>query len=309
MRIAKPLCAVLIAISGLTLQAATQRGAWEQPADVVLHATSRNLQRDTTVDPLVRRYEVPGEQVKDRWIRAIDFHPSDSSSIRSAFFFVDKTGQWLGSWRPGEKLVAFPESVAALLPAASKVVIEIHYSQATDIDKSGDQSLALYFTDKKPLRPLTGIGVEARVEVPAGGDLVRIKKEFAVISDSYALSVRPEMLTAGRSVEITMLDPSGGSAVLLNVEDFSKENGDPYIFEQPLFIPKGTRIVATAVYQNSEAQTLEDLFKLTVSMYPSDEHRLTSYEPTPRRPVRKAAPKKAPAKKAPAKKAPAPKRP
>jgi hypothetical protein len=107
----------------------------------------------------------------------------------------------------------------------------------------------LYFTDKKPLRPLTGIGVEAHVEVPAGGDLVRIKKEFAVIADSYALSVRPEMQTAGRSVEITMLDPSGVSQVLLKVEDFSKENGDAYIFEQPLFHTERNANRATAIYR------------------------------------------------------------
>lgn len=295
MRIAKPLRAALIAILGLTLQsAAAQR--WEQPPDLVLHANSGNLQRDAGNDPQVRRYEISSEQIKDRWIRGIDFRPAEGSPVRSAFFYIDRTGQWLGSWMPGDKMASFPESVAAFLPSTSKIIVEVH--QSADAGPGDDQSLALYFTDKKPLRPLTGMGVEAHVEVPAGGDVVKIKKEFAVISDSYALAVRTEMKTAGRSVEISTLDASGQTQVLLTVADFENENGNPYVFEQPVFIPKGTRVVATATYQNSQPQTIEDLFKLTVSMYPSDEHRPISDIPTARRP----AARKAPAKKAPAKK-------
>jgi hypothetical protein len=120
---------VLIAISGLTLQAATQRepqgGKIRRRRCTPLRG---NLQRDATADPLVRRYEVPGEQSKDRWIRAIDFHPGDSSSIRSAFFLSTKPANGLVRGDPEKSCRAFPESVAALLPAASKVVVEIHYS-------------------------------------------------------------------------------------------------------------------------------------------------------------------------------------
>ena len=94
----------------------------------------------------------------DRWVRALDFKPGDRRVVRAAFFSIQETGQWLGAWVPGEKMVAFPDTVAAYLPAASKVIIEIHY-QAIDHDVQDCSSLGLYFTDKKPLRPLTGMGV------------------------------------------------------------------------------------------------------------------------------------------------------
>jgi hypothetical protein len=295
--------AISAVIFSFVLRAAAQQGSesWAESPDLILHASSDRIVRDAPADPFTDRFEISGGASKDHWIRAVEFHPGEPEAVRSAFFYIDKTGQWLGSWAPGEKMVSFPETVAALLPAMSKVILEVHYQTIPD-ENSADSSLALYFADRKPLRPLTEMGVETRVEVPATGERVTVKKEFMVISDSYAIAVRPEMQTSCRSLEVTMLDPSGRSEVLLSIPDFTAEQVDRYLFEQPVLIPKGSRIVATAAYQNSGTDETEDLFKLSVSMYPSNGSRPVSYAPAKKAPVRKAPVRKAPAKKTPAKK-------
>src|SRR5690242_5950690 len=63
----------------------------------------------------VERLRLNVDQSKDRWIQAFEFLPGNPRVVRSAFVYVEKTGQWLGGWGPGQKAVEFPETVAALL--------------------------------------------------------------------------------------------------------------------------------------------------------------------------------------------------
>jgi hypothetical protein len=158
-------------------------------------------------------------------------------------------------------------------------------------------SIGLYFTDKKPLRPLLGMGVQTAVEIP-GGKGLEVKKEFTVIADSYALALQPEMRGAGRSVEVTAVEPSGTSQILYGVKNLANSAPAPQIFQQPVFIPRGTRIVATASYRNSDPETAaDDIFRLTMSLYPSAAFRpARSDEPLARQspaPLKRASAKKA----------------
>jgi hypothetical protein len=145
------------------------------------------------------------------------------------------------------------------------------------------------------------MGVEAHVQVPVGSGEFRVRKEFTVTADSYALAVRPEMETGAQSVYVAKLDPAGVSQVLLALPEFNKDSQSPYTFEQPILLPKGTRIVAEASYLNSDVQPIDDLFKVTMSMYPSAEHRPSA---DPAVPAKKPVAKKSTAKKSTAKKAP-----
>jgi hypothetical protein len=195
-------------------------------------------------------------------------------------------------------MIMYPDTVAALLPAGAKVILEIHY-QSVDVDVNDLSSVGLYFTDRKPSRPLSGLGIETRVQIPPGNELFRLRKEFTVISDSYAIAMHPQTLSAARSLEIAALDTTGEPQVLLALNEIHGE-GMPYVFEQPVFMPKGTRIVATASYEAVQAQEIEDLFKLTMTIYPSDEFRAgDDPRPAVKRPVKRPVTKRAPAKKRP----------
>src|SRR5262249_23565080 len=180
--------------------------------------------------------------------------------------------------------------------AASRVVIDVHYGSVNQ-DTDDCSSIGLYFSDKKPLRPLLGMGVQTAVEIP-GGKGLDVKKEFTVISDSYALSLQPEMRGAGRSVEVTAVEPSGTSQILYGVKNLGNSAPAPQIFQQPVFIPRGTRIVATASYRNSDPETAaDDIFRLTMSLYPSAAFHPARYDgplaEVPPPPVKKASAKKA----------------
>ena len=255
----------------------------------------------------IQRFRLGTDQSKDRWIRGFEFRPGDPRVVHSACFYVEKTGQWLGAWSPGQQLIEFPDTVAAYLPTGSNIIADINY-QSIDTDAEDLSSLGLFFTDRKPLRPLTAIGVETRVEVPATGEIVRVQKELPVIADSYALGLNPEMKALGQSFEVSAIDPSGTSQVLLDVKEYKPDIQSAFTFDQPLMITSGTRIVATAFYRNDSSLVGEDLFKLTMTLYPSAEYHPVSYDAPARQiaPARTKTAKKpaAPKRPAPAKKKP-----
>src|SRR5215472_5162517 len=238
-----------ILIVGLTLIAAGTP-SWEQPPDAILSPPPFIVH--PSAQGLTHRFEIPAGQPKDHWIRALQFQSCNPDLVKSAYFYIEKTGQWLGAWTPGGKIIAFPDTVAALLPSTSKVIVDIHYASVAE-DVADCSTIGLYFTDKKPLRPLLGMGVQTPVQVPSGTGL-ELRKEFTVIADSYAIALQPEMRAAGRSVEVTAVDPSGTSQTLYGDKNVNGGQPAPYAFAQPVFIPRGTRIIATASYQNADPQ-------------------------------------------------------
>src|SRR5215510_4530473 len=83
--------------------------------DIVVQPTSPT--RISAASPeQTLRIPIPTLQEKDRWLQGIAFQPGDSRVVRSAFFYIDKTNQWLGGWVPGADVIMYPETVAALMP-------------------------------------------------------------------------------------------------------------------------------------------------------------------------------------------------
>src|SRR4051794_24961446 len=87
-----------IAILAVSFSATSQE-AWQQPPDQVLRpSVPRRIAAGTP--PQAHRFSLGTDQVKDRWIRGIDFRPGDPRVVQRAFFYVEKTGQWIGAWLP-----------------------------------------------------------------------------------------------------------------------------------------------------------------------------------------------------------------
>ena len=65
----------------------------------------------------IRRAVVDLGLASDRWIRALEFKPGDRRVVRAAFFVLQETGQWLGSWTPWYGVTTLPEGTAYRVPA------------------------------------------------------------------------------------------------------------------------------------------------------------------------------------------------
>ena len=222
-----------------------------------------------------------------RFIRALEYMPGDRRVVRAAFFTLQETGQWLGSWTPWYGLTRLPAGVAYRLPAGSHIVAEIHYLGASErVVERG--TLGLFFADTPPSpgfgeprrRVKSGVGPAPH----AASDLVLEAKgnpgqrtlhaQTRLAADTYALALRPELTTGVTSIEVSARKPNGGTEILLFAKDLPIDWPTPYIFTEPVFLPRGTRLSVIASYADAAPQPGE--MRLTVSRYQKTRTPLSS---------------------------------
>ena len=223
----------------------------------------------------------------DRWVRALEFKPGDRRVVRAAFFFLQETGQWLGSWTPWYGVTTLPERTAYRVPAGSHVVAEIHYRGAgVQVEDRG--TLGLYFADAPPANRPSDLVLQASGEVPANATAQKFRAATTLPVDTYAAALRPELLPGAQAVEVAARRPDGGTQVLLLLKDILQDWPTPYIFKEPVLLLKGTELVVTSYYLNPDDKPQPGGMKLTVARYqkngrPARAEKITAGKALPRR--------------------------
>jgi hypothetical protein len=204
-------------------------GHWQLSEPQLTRQLSAN-----TIEPQVsevKRTVLDLGLTSERRLRALEFMPSDRRVVRAAFFTIQETGQWIGSWTPWYGFVNLPKGSAYRLPAGSHIVAEIHYRGAKErVVERG--SLGLSFADQ-PSDVVSEIVLDAknaRMRLPA---------------DTTLLALRPEITPGLTSIEVSARKPDGGTEVLLFAKDFHADWPTPYIFKDPVKLPKGTELRVT----------------------------------------------------------------
>ena len=214
----------------------------------------------------IRRTVVDLGLASERWVRALEFKPGDRRVVRAAFFSLQETGQWLGSWTPWYGVTMLPDRTAYRVPAGSHVVAEIHYRSAgAPVEDRG--TLGLYFAGAPPANRPSDFVLEARGEVPANATAQRFRAATTLPADTYVVALRPELLPGAQAMEVAARSPDGGTRALLLLKDILQDWPTPYIFKQPVLLLKGTDLVVTSYYVNPDDTPRPGGAKLTVARY------------------------------------------
>jgi len=214
----------------------------------------------------VRRAVVDLGLASERWVRALEFKPGDRRVVRAAFFSLQETGQWLGSWTPWYGVTTLPEGTAYRVPAGSHVVAEIHYRGA-EVQVEDRGTLGLHFAPAPPANRSSDLVLQASGEVPANATAQRFRSATTLSADTHAVALRPELLPGAQTVEVAARRPDGSTQVLLFLKDILHDWPTPYIFKEPVLLLKGTELVVTSYYVNPGDKPQPGGVKLTVSRY------------------------------------------
>jgi hypothetical protein len=185
--------------------------------------------------------------------------------VRAAFFTVQETGQWLGSWTPWYGLVKLPAGTAYRLPGGGHIVAEIHYRGTSEpVVERG--TLGVFFADQATPSSVSDLVLEAKAGGPASpvsGAAQRLHAEARLTVDTHAWALRPEIPAGVTSIEVSARTPNGGTDILLFAKDFPPDWPTPYILATPVLLRKGTTLSVTAYGSSALPGTL----RLTVSRY------------------------------------------
>ena len=215
----------------------------------------------TRVEPgqsdFVQRLVIDPGLVSERQMRALEYLPGDRRVVRAATFFVEGTGQWLGSWTPWYGFVKLPDGVSARLPARSRIVADVHY-RSTDRPVVDQGTLGLFFTPK-PSAVSSDVVLEANA---ISSDKLRATTRLS--RDTRVWALRPDLVPGITSIEVSARTPDGGTEILLLARNPGIEWPTPYIMKAPRLLRRGTEVVFVVQKPGASAG---GRMRLTMSRY------------------------------------------
>lgn len=156
-------------------------------------------------------------------------------------------------YTPGKDMDVFPPGTAKSIPAGSNIVIQVHYSKTTGKVEKDRSSVGLFFAKAPPERVLTSFGViNHYFKIPPGADNHEVKACYTFSRDVELFTFLPHMHVRGKDMKYEAIYPDGRRETVLFVPNYDFNWQTLYKLDKPLALPKGTKLLVTAHYDNSE---------------------------------------------------------
>lgn len=194
-----------------------------------------------------------------RWIRAVEVRPSDRLVTHHVVVFVGGFGggnaallpDFLAVWAVGTPPAVYPEGMGRMIRPNMGVRVNMHYHSNGTPSKDRTR-IGLYFGEGELKKEITGqFAGTISFEIPPGAKDYKLSAKTVIDEDINLVSLFPHMHMRGKSMKYTATFPDGRSEVLLSVPDYDFNWQWFYYPEEPIRLPKGTRIDIDATYDNS----------------------------------------------------------
>jgi len=199
---------------------------------------------------------------EDTWVQAAEVRPQQRSQVHHIIVFVRQGNQpvmrdneqfsdMLIGYAPGVPTVKWDSDTAFLVKAGSTFLFQVHYT--VNGKESTDRSvLGLKIRRDKPTyRAFSGSATQFRLAIPPNDPSYETVAVYTFPENVTLLDLTPHMHLRGKAFKYVLTYPDGRSEELLNVPHYDFNWQLSYILAQPREIPAGSKIQATAWYDNS----------------------------------------------------------
>ena len=224
-------------------------------------------------------FSTPTNLTEDKWIQAMEIRPGDASVVHHVVAYA-----WSPEVPPRQRLIriddafvtpssrsaperspggifmiaasgtgayTFPNGLGRLLRKGTIVTLQMHYT--TNGNAAKDQTeIGFKFAKEPPADEMrVAFFSNSALLIPPGADDHRVDAEATFIEDVKVWSILPHTHLRGKRYEYRLVYPDGRNDLVLSVPRYDFEWQTDYHFAEPLNVPKGTKIVASAWYDNS----------------------------------------------------------
>jgi hypothetical protein len=223
-------------------------------------------------------FTVPTNFTEDKWVQAMEIRPGVRRVVHHIIVYMKEPegtpfvtgfnqvlpkmremnrpggggpGVMLAAVAPGAPPMVFQPGEAIRIPAGSSLVFQVHYT-ANGKPASDQSSIGLIFAKQPPEREIhTTDFLNPMLKIPAGDPDQPVDSAIEFTEDCHITSMVPHTHLRGKSWEYRLIYPNGDSQVILDVPHYDFNWQTWYTFAKPLAVPKGSRLEATAHYDNS----------------------------------------------------------
>ncbi len=207
--------------------------------------------------------EVP----EDLYVRSWEIRPSDLRVVHHANLVrspssldgqsvgiagaVMKGGDYIGSYLPGHNAVEYPASMAYKLPKGSHLGIQVHYVSVGE-EVEDELLFGVHLAEGRVDQLVRVVGTDYRaLEIPPNESHYEIIDEIDLLFDMYALSSGAHMHLRGSAYTMEVVKPDGAVELVTEVPNYDFNWQSNYKLQDPVFMPKGSKLRVTSVWDNS----------------------------------------------------------
>jgi peroxiredoxin len=233
--------------------------------DQVVYISERPFTVPATGPIEYQWFEVDPGFTEDKWVKAAEARPDNRAVVHHVTVYFKPPGantynlnlrkriNLLTGFAPGKTAVNTPDmGIAFFLPAGTKFLFEMHYTSTGTVEQDRS-SLGLLFAKPEEVHKQVNCVLVANDQfaIPPHDPDYEVKSEYTVDEDSLLISLSPHMHLRGKSFLYEALYPNGVRETLLSVPRFDFNWQHNYQFRDWKLLPKGSRVLCTARFDNS----------------------------------------------------------
>jgi hypothetical protein len=172
---------------------------------------------------------------------------------------VTPTGQagrlrtnWLGAFAPGLRPQVLSDDMARYVQKGTKLLFEMHYTPNGKAQK--DRSyVGFKFADPSKVKKEVAVQNAGNFtfKIPPGDPNHKVESEYVFRQNTMLLSVSPHMHVRGKDFRYDLIFPDGRKETVLWVPKYDFGWQTTYMFEEPIHLPRGTKMHCVAHFDNS----------------------------------------------------------
>ena len=140
---------------------------------------------------------------------------------------------------------------ARLIPAGADLIFQMHYTASGKAERDRTK-VGIVFAKKAPQeRVVNAFIMNGSLRIPPGDGNHRVDGKVTLQQPAKLQALFPHMHLRGKSFEYAATLPDGETRTLLDVPHYNFNWQLTYYLAQPLMLPAGTQLTATAYYDNS----------------------------------------------------------
>ena len=225
---------------------------------------------------------VPTGFTKDTWVQAAEVRPTERAVVHHIIAYVREPGSnYFKDQKPGDFFIAPPAKAddktdtsalpsdflvgyapgqpaeilqpgqGKLIKAGSDIVFEVHYTPngKAVMDRT---KLGLVLAKEPPKNRVQTLSASnGTFKIPPGDPNYQVDASFEIAKEVTLAALHPHMHTRGKDFEYRLVFPNGETRTILRVPAYNWHWQLWYNLEEPIVLPKGTKIECTAHFDNS----------------------------------------------------------
>ena len=221
-------------------------------------------------------FEAPTNFTEDKWVQAIEVRPGARAVVHHVLVFCrepgtrrppgftqieprlpgaasqrELPGSLIATTAPGTNAMTFKPGTAMRIKAGASLAFQVHYTSNGTAAKDRT-SVGLIFAKPPPQQEIRNSAfVNPLFVIPPGADNQQVDSAIQFSEDSHIWALFPHTHLRGKSWEYRLVYPDGRSEAVLSVPKYNFNWQTYYVFAKPIAVSKGTRLEATAHYDNS----------------------------------------------------------